>query len=268
MLGRRPGLVALVLVGAALAACAAGLGGGEPSAGARAPIDHIVVLFLENRSFDHLFGTYPGATGLAGYRGRQADQNGAAYPTLPAALVPSEPEQPDTAYEKSETKDRIRVAIESLPAREQKVIGLYYYQEATMKQIGAEIGVNESRVSQLHARAIRRLRDALAGSMPAAEVAKAMRTAILEFQQKPRMAKAALDSVPASALASAGTPAVVVDYASVSRTARSRSESLNGLASQRQPLSSRKRSASVPATSPVTKITRRASSGVAAAMAR
>ena len=42
-----------------------------------------------------------------------------------------------------------------------KVIGLYYYGEVTMKQIGAEIGVNESRVSQLHARAIRRLRDAL-----------------------------------------------------------------------------------------------------------
>ena len=179
--------------------------------------------------------------------------------TLPAALMPSEPEQPDTAYEKSETKDRIRAAIESLPAREQKVIGLYYYQEATMKQIGAEIGVNESRVSQLHARAIRRLREALAGVMPAAEAAKAMRTAILEFQQKPRMAKATLDSAQ---------PGVVVPYASVSRTARSKSESLNGLASQRQPLSSRKRSASVPATSPVTKMTRRASAGVAAAMAR
>jgi RNA polymerase sigma factor for flagellar operon FliA len=181
--------------------------------------------------------------------------------TLPAALIPSEPEQPDTAYEKSETKDRIRAAIDSLPAREQKVIGLYYYQEATMKQIGAEIGVNESRVSQLHARAIRRLRDALAGSMPAAEAAKAMRTAILEFQQKPRMAKATLDNAQAQ-------PAVVVDYASVSRTARSKSDSLNGLASQRQPLSSRKRSASVPATSPVTKMTRRASDGVPAAMAR
>jgi len=179
--------------------------------------------------------------------------------TLPAALIPSEPEQPDTAYEKSETRDRIRVAIESLPAREQKVIGLYYYQEATMKQIGAEIGVNESRVSQLHARAIRRLREALAGVMPAAEAAKAMRTAILEFQQKPRMAKATLDSTQ---------PGVVVPYASVSRTARSKSESLNGLASHRQPLSSRKRSASVPATSPVTKMTRRASAGVAAAMAR
>ena len=110
------------------------------------------------------------------------------------------------------------MAIESLPAREQKVIGLYYYQEATMKQIGAEIGVNESRVSQLHARAIRRLREALAGVMPAAEAAKAMRTAILEFQQKPRMAKATLDSAQ---------PGIVVPYASVSRTARSKSESHN-----------------------------------------
>jgi hypothetical protein len=189
--------------------------------------------------------------------------------TLPAALIPSEPEQPDTAYEKSETKERIRAAIESLPPREQKVIGLYYYQEATMKQIGAEIGVNESRVSQLHARAIRRLRDALAGVMPAAEAAKAMRTAILEFQQKPRMAKATLDSVqPGVVVPLSAGAATKTDYASVSRTARSSSESLNGLASQRQPLSSRKRSASVPATSPVTKMTRRASSGVAAAIAR
>src|SRR5512133_2844051 len=108
--------------------------------------------------------------------------------SLPPALVPSEPQSPDKAFEQQEVRDRIRAAIASLPPRERRVIGLYYYGEATMKQIGAEIGVNESRVSQLHARAIRRLRDALAGSMPAAEVAKAMRSAILEFQQKPRMA--------------------------------------------------------------------------------
>src|SRR5207237_10677266 len=37
--------------------------------------------------------------------------------TLPAALMPSEPEQPDTAYEKSESKDHIRAAIESVPPR-------------------------------------------------------------------------------------------------------------------------------------------------------
>ena len=122
--------------------------------------------------------------------------------TLPAALIPSEPEKPDTAYERNQTKERVRAAIASLPVREQKVISLYYYGEATMKQIGAEIGVNESRVSQLHARAIRRLRDELEVTMPRAEAAQALRGAILEFQQKPRMAKATLSrrrSTPAPA---------------------------------------------------------------------
>ena len=193
--------------------------------------------------------------------------------TLPQSLMPSQPEQPDMEYEKAETKNRVRTAIASLPPREQKVIGLYYYGEATMKQIGAEIGVNESRVSQLHARAIRRLRDALEMMVPAAEAALVMRSAILSFQQKPKMAKATLESrgwTASGGEASNGLtkPGVVVNYASVSRTARSKSASLNGLANQRQPLSSRKRSASVPATSPVTKMTRRASAGVAAEMAR
>ena len=187
--------------------------------------------------------------------------------TLPQALIPSEPEQPDTAYEREETRERVRAAISSLPPREQKVIGLYYYGEATMKQIGAEIGVNESRVSQLHARAIRRLRDALGTMMPAAEAASAMRSAILSFQ-KPKMVKASLDTRRSAVEAPVPVAGVIVPYASVSRTASSKSASLNGLASQRQPLSSRKRSASVPATSPVTKTTRRASAGVAAAMAR
>ena len=135
-----------------------------------------------------------------------------------------------------------------------------------MKQIGAEIGVNESRVSQLHARAIRRLRDALGSMLPAAEAVKAMRSAILEFQQKPKMAKATLHGERTAN--EAAQHGVVVDYASASRTLRSKSPSRKGLDNQRQPLSSRKRSASAPATSPVTKITPRASVGVAAAIAR
>jgi RNA polymerase sigma factor for flagellar operon FliA len=81
--------------------------------------------------------------------------------SLPPALVPSEPIAPDRAYESREIRDRIRGAIASLPPRERKVIGLYYYGEATMKEIGTEIGVNESRVSQLHARAIHRLKKTL-----------------------------------------------------------------------------------------------------------
>ena len=107
--------------------------------------------------------------------------------SLPPALVPSEPDSPDTAYEKSETRDRVRAAIQSLPWRERKVIGLYYYGEVTMKQIGAEIGVNESRVSQLHARAIRRLRDAL-GEMNPQKVAE-MKRQLLAFAAKKTVAK-------------------------------------------------------------------------------
>jgi RNA polymerase sigma factor for flagellar operon FliA len=198
--------------------------------------------------------------------------------SLPTALVPSEPERPDAAYEREQTKSRVRAAIASLPKREQKVIALYYYAEATMKQIGGEIGVNESRVSQLHARAIRRLREALGTSVPQAEALHVMRSAILEFH-KPKMAKASLDSRGAAAREEESRETGVVvgwtaatgdgtNYASVSRTARSKSPSRNGFASQRQPVSSRKRSASVPATSPVTKMTRRANVGVAAAIAR
>jgi RNA polymerase sigma factor for flagellar operon FliA len=109
--------------------------------------------------------------------------------SLPTVLVPSEPDAPDTAYEKAETRDRVRAAIQSLPWRERKVIGLYYYGEVTMKQIGAEIGVNESRVSQLHARAIRRLRDAI-GDMNPQKIAEMRRQLIAFTVKKPVMAKA------------------------------------------------------------------------------
>jgi RNA polymerase sigma factor for flagellar operon FliA len=113
--------------------------------------------------------------------------------SLPAALVPSEPDSPDAAYEKLETRERVRAAIQSLPLREQRVIGLYYYGEVTMKQIGAEIGVNESRVSQLHARAIRRLRDAL-GDMNPLKVAEIRRQLIAFAAKKPVMVKTRPDA--------------------------------------------------------------------------
>src|SRR6476646_6558423 len=128
--------------------------------------------------------------------------------SLPTALVPSEPESPDAAYERCETRDRVRAAIQSLPWRERKVIGLYYYGEVTMKHIGGEIGVNESRVSQLHARAIRRLRDAL-GDMNPQKVAE-MKRQLIAFAAKPvMMAKAAV--VAAKAQPTAARPAQVAE---------------------------------------------------------
>lgn len=191
---------------------------------------------------------------------------------LPQVLVPVESERPDAAYERKEVQDRVRGAIASLPPRERRVIALYYYGEVTMKEIGAELGVNESRVSQLHARALRRLREALGPDATPVASVQAIRQAVVAFEQRPRMAKAGLRDGEAAASVSPlerdERRGVVIDYASASRAARSKSPSRNGFDSQRQPLSSRNRSASVPATSPVTKITRRASAGVAAVMAR
>ncbi len=132
---------------------------------------------------------------------------------LPPALVPSEPDQPDRAFEKAEVRERVRGAIAGLPPRERRVIALYYYGEVTMKQIGAEIGVNESRVSQLHARAIRRLRQALSPDMVPADAMKAIRSAVLTFQQKPKMLKAQMPAKPEAA------SAVVVPYSRTQRTA-------------------------------------------------
>jgi RNA polymerase sigma factor for flagellar operon FliA len=81
--------------------------------------------------------------------------------SLPAVMVPSEPMSPHRQYEETEVRLRVRTALASLPSRERRIISLYYFRGATMKQIGQEIGVNESRVSQLHARAVARLRKAL-----------------------------------------------------------------------------------------------------------
>jgi RNA polymerase sigma factor for flagellar operon FliA len=117
--------------------------------------------------------------------------------SLPPALLPSEPQSPDKAFEQQEVRDRIRAAIASLPPRERTVVGLYYYSEATMKQIGAAIGVNESRVSQLHARAIQRLRKALGADAQA----DALSPAILSFQhtmRKLRMARSAMTAMTAT----------------------------------------------------------------------
>jgi RNA polymerase sigma factor for flagellar operon FliA len=128
--------------------------------------------------------------------------------SLPPALVPSEPDSPDTAYEKLETRDRVRAAIQSLPCRERKVIGLYYYGEVTMKQIGAEIGVNESRVSQLHARAIRRLRESL-GEMGPQQIAE-MRKAFQAFMARRPVAPEPV--LVANAKPGATLSAVVLPY--------------------------------------------------------
>jgi RNA polymerase sigma factor FliA len=132
--------------------------------------------------------------------------------SLPAALMPSEPAAPDKAYESREVCERVRAAIVALPPRERKVVSMYYYAEATMKQIGLEIGVNESRVSQLHARAVQRLRKALDSECAGGEAAAVLRPAILSFQQAMRRMRMARTETPTR-------PAVVLPYPAPARKA-------------------------------------------------
>jgi RNA polymerase sigma factor FliA len=69
--------------------------------------------------------------------------------------------KPDTMLEKNEVKSTIIDAIKKLPDKERKVLILYYYEDLTLKEIGAVLEVTESRISQLHTKAILRLRGRL-----------------------------------------------------------------------------------------------------------
>jgi len=68
---------------------------------------------------------------------------------------------PDTIVEKDEIKHVIINAINELPEKEKKVLVLYYYEDLTLKEIGQVLEVTESRISQLHTKAIMRLRSKL-----------------------------------------------------------------------------------------------------------
>jgi RNA polymerase sigma factor for flagellar operon FliA len=68
---------------------------------------------------------------------------------------------PDVVVEKDEIRRVIVEAINSLPEKEKKILILYYYEDLTLKEIGQVLEVTESRVSQLHTKAILRLRSKL-----------------------------------------------------------------------------------------------------------
>jgi RNA polymerase sigma factor for flagellar operon FliA len=81
--------------------------------------------------------------------------------TLPDRGAPD----PQAVVDQSELRDRIADAIAALPEREKLVIALYYYENLTLREIGEVLGVTESRVSQLHTKAVLRLRSKLAGDI-------------------------------------------------------------------------------------------------------
>ncbi len=67
-------------------------------------------------------------------------------------------ETPESVVEKSELKKMLEESLELLTEKEKKVILLYYYEELTLKEISCVLEVSESRISQLHTKALQKMR--------------------------------------------------------------------------------------------------------------
>ena len=78
---------------------------------------------------------------------------------------------PQGSLSQAELKEAVGDAIARLPEREKLVVTLYYYEELTLREIGEVLGVTESRVSQLHTKAILRLKGRMAGASARASIA-------------------------------------------------------------------------------------------------
>jgi RNA polymerase sigma factor for flagellar operon FliA len=77
---------------------------------------------------------------------------------LPAPDFPCKPEShPDSICAREQLRGVLGVAMKTLPERYQKVVSLYYSGEMTMKEIGGILGINESRVSQIHKAALEKM---------------------------------------------------------------------------------------------------------------
>lgn len=84
--------------------------------------------------------------------------------SLGDTITSPETTYPDLVIEKEEMKNVIVSAIQELPDNEKKVLILYYFEDLTLKEIGKVMEVTESRISQLHTKAIIRLRAKLANA--------------------------------------------------------------------------------------------------------
>jgi len=69
--------------------------------------------------------------------------------------------QPDEQAAQRQIKERLARALSTLPERDLKILNMYYVEGLTLKEIGTLLGVSESRVCQLHGRALSRLKTAL-----------------------------------------------------------------------------------------------------------
>jgi RNA polymerase sigma factor for flagellar operon FliA len=106
-----------------------------------------------HKSLDDLKGVTLGAFAEAGEDGEGE--------SLISFVPDPDAEDPSQVFQSSELKEILKGAVELLPKKEKFVVQLYYFDELTMKEIGTLLNITESRVSQLHTKAMLRLRGKL-----------------------------------------------------------------------------------------------------------
>jgi RNA polymerase sigma factor for flagellar operon FliA len=122
----------------------------------RSPGDHEIAteMQLSLEQYQHLLGELKGLE-IGTLNTERSEDSGEEE----IAYLPNSPtDDPLFRCLKSEMHGRLSSAIEQLSERERLVLTLYYFEELTMKEIGATLGVVESRISQIHSSAVVRLR--------------------------------------------------------------------------------------------------------------
>ena len=92
---------------------------------------------------------------------RGTNQDGDRTGTFTDIVEDVNAENPFASFKLTETKQVIAATIASLPDKERLVVSLYYYEDLNMKDIGQILGITESRVCQIHTKAVLRLRGKL-----------------------------------------------------------------------------------------------------------
>jgi RNA polymerase sigma factor for flagellar operon FliA len=114
-------------------------------------------LGLDLQEYQHLLGELSGLE-LSSLNETYGEDGGEEA----LAMIAAGPEDdPFLQCQSSEMRGKLAEAVAALPAKERMVLTLYYYEELTMREVGAVMGVGESRISQLHSAAMARLRTAL-----------------------------------------------------------------------------------------------------------
>ncbi|MBI2167972.1 MAG: RNA polymerase sigma factor WhiG [Actinobacteria bacterium] len=92
------------------------------------------------------------------------DHDDGASPTLGDTIAGDQSDEPEASYEVDEMRHILAGTITAMPERERLVLTLYYYEGMTLAEIGEVLGVTESRVCQIHTKAVLQLRAKLAES--------------------------------------------------------------------------------------------------------